>query len=170
MGYLCVVCVKYACSLEDSSLHGKLEDVVALLEHLVLQSPRVHWQLTVLEDEALHDVAVVDVDGEDLSQAHKHIVLHAVLGVNKRSQLLRKVDCLVDGHLRRILLILLEKEGKRLDNLVPGGPVRVQLGTVLEHGVVLAQLGQEVVERLDGASAEDLIHDLDFSEQLASDL
>ena len=75
MGYLCVVCVKYACSLEDSSFHGKLEDVVTLLEHLVLQSPRVHWQLTVLEDEALHDVAVVDVDGEDLSQAHKHIVL-----------------------------------------------------------------------------------------------
>ena len=75
-------------SLEDSSLHGELEDIVALLEHLMLQSPRVHWQLTVLEDEALHDVAVVDVNGENLGQAHKHIVLHAVLGVDKRCQLL----------------------------------------------------------------------------------
>ena len=108
MGYLCVVCVKYACSLEDSSFHGKLEDVVALLEHLVLQSPRVHWQLTVLEDEALHDVAVVYVYGEDLGEAHEDVVLHAVLRVDERRQLLRKVDRLVDRYLSRLFLVFLE--------------------------------------------------------------
>ena len=157
-------------SLQNARFHSELEDLVTLMEHCFLQRLVANWQLSILEDEALHDVAVVDVDGEDLSQAHKHVVLHAVLGVNERSQLLRKVDCLIDGHLRRILLILLEKEGKRLDNLVPGGPVRVQLGTVLEHGVVLAQLGQEVMKWLDSTGAEDFIKDRDLGQKLTCDL
>ena len=105
-------------SLEDSGLHGEFKYLVALLEHLMLQRSVVsHGQFPVLEDELLHDVAVVDVDGEDLGQADEDVVLDAVLGVDKRRQLLGEVDCLVHGHLGGLLLVLLEEESERFDHL-----------------------------------------------------
>jgi len=45
----------------------------------------------------------------------------------------------------------------------------VQTRTVLQHGIVLAQLWQEVVEGLDSASTENLIQDVDLGQELTSD-
>ena len=96
-------------SLQDSGFHGEFEYFVALLEHLVLQRfVVIDGQLAVLKDELLHDMAVVDIYGQDLSQADEHVVLDAVLGVDKRRQLLREVDCLVHGYLSGLFLVLLE--------------------------------------------------------------
>lgn len=39
---------------------------MTFLEHLMLQSPVINGQLSILQDESLHDMAVVDVDREDL--------------------------------------------------------------------------------------------------------
>ena len=76
---------------------------------------------------------------------------------------------MVHGDLGRLFLVLLEKEGKGIDDLRPGGPVRVQTRAVLQHGIVLAQLWQEVVEGLDSASTENLIQDVDLGQELTSD-
>ena len=75
-------------SRQDASLHGKLKDLVALLEHFVLQRPVIDRQLSVLEDEFLHDVAVVGVERKDLCEADENFVLHAVLRVDERRQFL----------------------------------------------------------------------------------
>ena len=56
----------HACSLQDAGLHREFEDLMALLEHLVLESSVIDWQLSVLKDEFLHDVAVVHVYRKDL--------------------------------------------------------------------------------------------------------
>ena len=45
----------------------------------------------------------------------------------------------------------------------------MQFSTVLKHGVVLAQLRQEVVQRLDSASSENFVKDCDLSQKLAGD-
>ena len=104
-------------SCEDSSLHSKLKDFVALLEHLVLQRPVIHGQLSVLKDEPLHGVAVVGVDREDFGEADEHFVLDSELRVDKGSKLLREVYCLVDSHLSSLLLVFLEEEGQGIDHL-----------------------------------------------------
>lgn len=75
-------------SLKDPRLHGQLVDFMTLLIHHMLQILSTDWQLSVLDDEALHDVAVVDVDREDFGQAHEHTVLDLVLRIDERSQLL----------------------------------------------------------------------------------
>ena len=51
----------------------------------MLQSPVINWQLSVLQDETLHDVAVVNVYGEDLGQAHEDVVLNSKLRVDEGS-------------------------------------------------------------------------------------
>ena len=156
-------------SLKNTGLHCQLKDLVALLEHLMLQRSVVNWQLTVLQDEFLHDVAVVHVYGKNLSQADENIVLHSVLGVNEWSQFLREINGLVHRHLSSLLLVLLEKECKSINDLRPWCPVGVKTSAVLKHGVILAQLWQEVVEGLDGTRTEDLVQDVDLSQELASD-
>ena len=135
---------------------------MALLEHLVLQSPVIDWQLSVLKNEFLHDVAVVHVYGKDLCQADEHIVLHSVFWVNEGRELLREVDRLVHRDLSCLFLVLLEEESKCIDDLRPGSPVRVQASAVLQHCIILAQFGQEIVKRLDSAGSEDLIQDIDL--------
>ena len=136
----------------------------------MLERSVIHWQLSILEDEALHDMAVVDVDAEDFGEADEHIVLHAVLRVDERRQLLRKVDCLIHCNLSGLFFVFLEQEGEGVDDLVPGGPVRVQPGAVLKHGIVLAQLGQEVVQRFHGPGPKHLVQNVDLGQQLPRDL
>ena len=68
-----------------------------------------------------------------------------------------------------LLLVFLEEEGKGVDDLGPRGPVGVQFRAVLKHGVVLAQLRQEVVQGLDCTSSEDFVQDSDLSQELAGD-
>ena len=136
----------------------------------MLQSSVIHWQLSVFEDEFLHGMAVVDVYGEDLGEADKHVVLDTVFRVDEGGQLLREVDCLIDGDLGSLLFVFLEEEGQGVDDLVPWGVVVVKLGAVLEHGVVLAQLGQEVMKWLDSTGAEDFIKDRDLGQELTCDL
>ena len=135
---------------------------MALLEHLVLQSPVIDWQLSVLENEFLHNVAVVHVYGKDFCEAYEHIVLDSVFWVNEGRELLREVDRLVHRDLSCLFLVLLEKESKCVDDLGPGSPVRVQASAVLQHCIILAQFGQEIVKRLDSAGSEDLIQDIDL--------
>jgi len=132
-------------SLKDARFHSELKDFVAFLKHLVLQSLVIHWQLSVLEDEALHDVAIVDVYREDLGEADEDVVLHAVLRVDEGRQLLCEVDRLVDGHLRSLFLVFLEQERQRLNYEVPGRVVVVQSRAVFQHRVILRQLRKEVV-------------------------
>ena len=156
-------------SREDSSLHGQLEDFVTLLEHLVLERPVVHGQLSILQDKLLHNVAVVGVDGKDLGEADEYFVLHPILRVDERRQFLREVDRLIHGDLGSLLLVLLEEEGEGVNYLRPGGPVGEQLRALLQHRVIFAQLGQEVVQGFDGASTKHFVKDRDFLQELASD-
>ena len=156
-------------SLENPCLHWQLKDFVALLEHLMLQSLVIYGQLSILEDKALHYVAVVDVNGEYFSQTDEDVVLDAVLGVYEWGQLLREVDGLVDAHLSSLLLVFLEQEGKGLDDLAPRRVVVVEFGAVFKHGVVLTQLGQEVVQRFHRSGPKHLVQDGNFSQQLARD-
>lgn len=46
-------------------------------------------------------------------------MLHAVLRINEGSELLSKVDCLIDGNLGCLILVFLEQEGESLDDEVP---------------------------------------------------
>ena len=149
-------------SLQDAGFHCEFEDFMALLEHLVLQSPVIDWQLSVLENEFLHNVAVVHVYGKDLCEADEHIVLDSVFWVNEGRELLREVDRLLHRDLSCLFLVLLEEESKCIDDLRPWGPVRVQARTVLQHCIVLAQFGEEIVKWLDSASSENLIQDIDL--------
>ena len=135
---------------------------MALLEHLVFQSPVIDWQLSVLKNEFLHNVAVVHVYRKDLCKADKYIVLHSVFWVNEGRKLLREVDRLVHRDLSCLFFVLLEEECKCIDDLGPRSPVRVQARTVLKHCIVLAQFGEEIVKRLDSASSENLIQDIDL--------
>ena len=57
---------------------------MTFLEHLMLQSPVINGQLSILQNESLHNVAVVDIDREDLSETYKDIVLNAILRVDER--------------------------------------------------------------------------------------
>ena len=115
-------------------------------------------------------MTVVDVDGEDLGQADKDVVLDVVLGIYEWSKLLSKVNGLIDGDLRCLFLILLEEEGQSIDDLVPRSPTGLKAGAVLEHVIILAELGQEVVKWFDGAGAKDLIKNVDLGQEKSSDL
>ena len=92
--------------MHDAGLAGELVD---LRKNLVLESPAVDGQLSVLKDEPLHDVTVVVIYGENLSQTDEHVVLNAVLGVDERRQLLGEVNGLIDGDLSGLLLVFLEE-------------------------------------------------------------
>ena len=83
---------------------------MALLEHLVLESSVVDWQLSILKDEFLHNMAVIYIYGKDLCQTDEHVVLDSIFWVNERCQLLREVDCLVHCNLSCLFLVLLEEE------------------------------------------------------------
>ena len=93
-------------SLHDAGLAGKLVD---LRKNLILQSSAIDRQLSILKDEPLHDVTVVVIYGENLSQTDEHVVLNAVLGVDERRQLLGEVNGLIDGDLSGLLLVFLEE-------------------------------------------------------------
>ena len=81
---------------------------MAFLEHFVLESSVIDGQLSILENESLHDVAVVDVDGEDFSQADENIVLDAIFRIDERCKLLREVDCLIHCNLSSLFFVFLE--------------------------------------------------------------
>ena len=81
---------------------------MAFLEHFVLESSVIDGQLSILENESLHDVAVVDVDGEDFCQADEHVVLDAVFRIDERSKLLREVDSLIHSNLSSLFFVFLE--------------------------------------------------------------
>ena len=135
---------------------------MALLVDLVFQCLAVDGQLSVLNDELFHDVTVVNVYGKDLRKAYEYVVLAAVLRVDERSQLLGKVDCLIDGDLGRFLLVLLEKERKGLDDQYPGGVAIMKLCAVFKHIIVFNELREEVVQGLDCASTEDFVKNSDL--------
>lgn len=141
---------------------------MALLEHLVLEIRVVDWQLSVLQDEFLHHVAVVCVDRKDLDKAEEDFALDSVLGVDEGRELLREVDRLIDGHLCSFFLVLLEEECESVDDLGPGGPRGKEL-IADERVIVLAKLGQEVMKGLDGARSEHLVENRDFSQELSRD-
>ena len=92
-------------SCQDPCLHRQLEDLVALLEHLVLEGAVLHRQLAILEDEFLQDVAVVPVYGEHLGEAHEDLFLHLVLWVDERGQLFSEVNGLHECYLGSLLLV-----------------------------------------------------------------
>ena len=135
---------------------------MALLEHLSLQCLVANGDLSIPQDESLHDVAVVLVDGEDLDEADEDVVLAAVLRVDEWSKFLREVDSFVNGNLSSFFLVLLEEEGESINDLVPRSVGRVDSGAVLEHIIVLGELGEEVVKRLNSTSTEHLIKDLNL--------
>lgn len=56
-----MLCGNHQWSLQDACFHGELKDLVALMEHRLLQRLVAYWQLSILEDEALHNVAIVYV-------------------------------------------------------------------------------------------------------------
>ena len=84
---------------------------MTLLEDLELECLVVDGQLSVLENEVFHDVAVVDVYREDFSETNEDVVLNAVFRVDEGSEFLSEVDGLINGNLGSLLLVLLEKEG-----------------------------------------------------------
>ena len=134
---------------------------MAFLEHLMLQSSVVHRQLSVFQNESLHDVAVVDIDRQDFAEADENVGLYAIFRVDERCKLLREVDCFVYSYLSGLLLVFLEQESKSINNLRPGSPVGVKTGAVVEHGIIFGQLWKEIVERFDRARSENFIEDWD---------
>ena len=61
---------------------------MAFLEHLMFQSSVIDGQLSIFQNESLHDVAVVNIDRQDFAEADEHVGLYAIFRVDERCKLL----------------------------------------------------------------------------------
>ena len=154
-------------SLQNASVHSQLEDLVVVLLHNLFDGGVAHRNVAVLEQELIQDVAVVRVHWQNLVQTCEHLFRAVPSWVDERRQFFSKVDCLVNGNLCSVLLILLEQNSQCSDHtLAHFDPVVVHV----EVFVVLSQLGQEVVQRFDGPGSENFIQNFYFLDKLERDV
>ena len=87
---------------------------MAFLVHLLSQRalsirPVNHKFVAVLYNELLQDVAVERVVGQDFCKQEEHLLLNAVLWVDKRRQFFCEVDCLINSNLDCFVLVFFEQ-------------------------------------------------------------
>ena len=125
--------------------------------------------VTILLQELVQNVAIIGVDLH-LVEAHEHVLLEHQVRVDERRQLLREVNRLVHGDLSGLLAVLAEDHGHRLDvhPVVLKLVVKLRVTADLRRELILAQLGQQLVQTLHTLRAEDLVQDTDLARKVVA--
>lgn len=114
-------------------------------------------------------MTIVTVLSKNLHQAREDFFLHSVLRIHEWGELLCEVYRLIDSDLGCYFLVLLEQVSKCPDHEATFCRLRaVHLQKLLVF-LKLRQLRKEIMKRLDSTRAENLIEDLDFSNELPGD-